>query len=229
MWVCRERAAATGSDANFDKAKHCSVLVRENLEGKARTNGETLIVSAALAEKGVIGEVCHAERIFELHTEAQKEIWFRHGVSLEAHGQNILSRFHVASKRLVGFAYRDFGGLKLHTPTLSMHGFEVKSSPPGSLILTDNIVELWENCHHTIFQSHLNQFVQALGLRKERAWAIVRQELDKELKPQENERAKPLYDFLMQEMVPYKCFLRMKMQGLYRDVSRPWVYQVDVY
>ncbi|KAL8803044.1 MAG: hypothetical protein Q9182_003414 [Xanthomendoza sp. 2 TL-2023] len=217
MTFANELAAATGSDANFDKAKHCSVLVRENLEEKARANGETLIVSAALAEKGVIGEVCHAEQLFELCTEAQKEIWFRHGVSLEAHGQNILSRFHVASKRLVGFAYRDFGGLKLHTPTLSVHGFEVKSPPPGSLILTDNVVELWENCHHTIFQSHLNQFIQALGSRKERAWAIVRQELDKELNPRETERAKPLYDFLMQESVPYKCFLRMKMQGPYRD------------
>ena len=78
--------------------------------------------------------------------------------------------------------------------------------------------ELWENCHHTIFQSHLNQLIQALRLRKNRAWAIVRQELLKELDPDRNAQAKPLYDFLMQVMVPYKCFLRMKMQGLYRDV-----------
>ncbi|KAL8783529.1 MAG: hypothetical protein Q9213_004575 [Squamulea squamosa] len=244
MWVCHELAAVTGSGADFDKAKHCSVLIRENLEAKARANVEALIVSAALAERGVVGEVSHAERLFGLHTEAQKEIWFRHytstllsctlppiyqsGVSLEAHGQNILSRFHIASKTLVGFAYRDYGGLKLHTPTLSLQGFEVKSSPPGSLILTDNVVELWENCHHTIFQSHLNQLIQALRLRKERAWAIVRQELDKELNPGGNERAKPLYDFLMQDMVPYKCFLRMKMQGLYRDVGSPVANQVNI-
>lgn len=77
MWVCRELAAATGSDSNFDEAKHCSVLIRENLEAKAHGNGETLIVSAALAESDVFGEVSHAERIFGLHTEAQKEIWFR--------------------------------------------------------------------------------------------------------------------------------------------------------
>ena len=46
----------------------------------------------------------------------------------------------------------------------------------------------------------------------------MREELVKELDPGRNEQAKPLYDFLMQDMVPYKAFLRMKMQGLYRDV-----------
>lgn len=143
------------------------------------------------------------------------------GVSLEAHSQNILARFDISSKSLVGFAYRDFGGLKLHTPTLSQQGYEVKSSPPGSLIFTDDTHELWENCHHTLFQSHLNQLIQALGLRKSRAWAIVRQLLKEVLNHQ---KAKTLFDYLMQDMVPYKCFMRMKMQGLYRDVRNLALY-----
>ena len=138
-----------------------------------------------------------------------------------------MARFHIASKTLVGFAYRDFGGLKLHTPTMLQEGYEVQSSPPGSLILVDDIKELWENCHHTIFQSHLNQFVQALHLPKSRAWAIVRQELAKVLDPEHDGKAKPLYDFLMQEMVPYKCFLRMKMEGLYRDVGGCSTFYID--
>ena len=53
-----------------------------------------------------------------------------------------MARFHIASKTLVGFAYRDYGGLKLHTPTLLQKGYEVKTSPPGSLILVDDINEL---------------------------------------------------------------------------------------
>lgn len=129
---------------------------------------------------------------------------------------------------MVGFAYRDFGGLKLHTPTLLQEGYEVKSSPPGSLILVKDMDELWENCHHTIFQSHLNQFVQALHLPRRRAWAIVRQELIRVLNPEQNDKAKPLYDFLTQDMVPYKCFLRMKMQGLYRDVCGFTTFRVDL-
>lgn len=81
MWVCNEVAAITGSASNFDKAKHCSVLIRENLEQKARSRGETLIVSAALAERGVDDIACHAERVFELRTEELKEEWFRKSVN----------------------------------------------------------------------------------------------------------------------------------------------------
>ena len=77
MWICNEIAAATGSQRNFDIAKHCSVLIRENLEVKARAIGQNLIVSAALTESGVDGEVCHAERVFKLHTLESKEEWFR--------------------------------------------------------------------------------------------------------------------------------------------------------
>jgi len=77
LWVCDEIAAVTGSHPDFDKAKHCSVLIRQNLEARARARSEALIVSAALSEKGADGGICHAERVFELHTEEQKEAWFR--------------------------------------------------------------------------------------------------------------------------------------------------------
>ena len=77
MWVCRELAAATGSQSDFDVAKHFSVLIRENLEPRASARGETLIVAAALAEKGVDGGLCHAERVFGLDSEAKREEWFR--------------------------------------------------------------------------------------------------------------------------------------------------------
>ena len=35
----------------------------------------------------------------------------------------------------------------------------------------------------------------------------------------EQERKRALYNMLMADTAPYKCFLRMKMEGLYRDVS----------
>ncbi len=77
MWVCDEIAAVTGSHSDFDKAKHCSILIRQNLEAQARAKGQTLIVSAALSEKGADGGICHAERVFELRTDDQKAAWFR--------------------------------------------------------------------------------------------------------------------------------------------------------
>ena len=77
LWICKEHAAITGAQSNFDDAKHCSVLLRENLQREADAQGETLIISAALAERGVEGEVCHAERVFELSTLEKKQQWFR--------------------------------------------------------------------------------------------------------------------------------------------------------
>ena len=94
MWVCHEIAAATGSATNFDKAKHCSVLIRENLEAKARARGENLIVSAALSERGADSQVCHAERVFGLQNETQKEIWFRKSV---IQSQQCRNRHHLPS------------------------------------------------------------------------------------------------------------------------------------
>ena len=80
MWICKEHAAVTGSQKDFDDAKHCSVLVRENLQTKADAQGEALIISAALAERGVIGEECHVERLFNLSTLEKRQRWFRRHV-----------------------------------------------------------------------------------------------------------------------------------------------------
>lgn len=104
-------------------------------------------------------------------------------------------------------------------PTLRQQGYDIRSSPPGSLITVDDLHEVWENVHHTIFQSHLNQIVHGLALRRHGGWAIVREELFKVLKPDSSNEARAFYVFLTREKVPYKCFMRMKMQGLYRDVS----------
>ena len=142
-----------------------------------------------------------------------------HGIGLEAHCQNVLARFDKKSGTLTGFAIRDFGGLKLHMPTLRSQGFDLLSSPPGSLITTNDLQEVWMNVHHTIFQSHLNQIIHGLKLQRQGGWAIVRDELYKSLRPGDSGKAKAFYDFLTADKMPMKCFLRMKTQGLYRDVS----------
>jgi len=77
MWVFTEIGAVTGSNPDFDKAKHISVLIRENVELRARAHGETLIPAAALAERGIDNEECHAARIFHLDTLEKKKAWFR--------------------------------------------------------------------------------------------------------------------------------------------------------
>ncbi|KAL9129991.1 MAG: hypothetical protein Q9217_001713 [Psora testacea] len=245
MWFFREIAAVTGAQDDFDQAKHISVLIREDLEGRARDKGERIIPAAALAERGVHSDRCHAERVFGLDTVEKKRNWFqnyahtllsltlrplfKHGISLEAHGQNICARFSLTTKELIGFAYRDFGGLKLHMPTLRSQGYDITTSPTGSLILTDDIQECWELAWHTLFGSHLTQIMRALGLHVDGGWRLVRAALERVMEMEAVEgheedvagalaRKTALFEFLTAKKVPYKGFLKMKLEGLYRDV-----------
>lgn len=77
LLIFREIAAVTGAQADFAEAKHISVLVREDLEIRARANGECLIPASALAGTGVGGGPCHAERVFGLDSPKKRREWFQ--------------------------------------------------------------------------------------------------------------------------------------------------------
>jgi hypothetical protein len=77
LWVFREQAAVCGSQKDFNEAKHLSCILREDLEAKAATHGETLIIAAGLAQRTVDDSRSYAERLFELGTIEKKKCWFR--------------------------------------------------------------------------------------------------------------------------------------------------------
>lgn len=67
----------TGGQQDFEKAKLITCLLREDLEPRAREQGQAFIVAAALAESGVDTGVSHAERVFKLDTVEKRKTWFR--------------------------------------------------------------------------------------------------------------------------------------------------------
>ncbi|KAL4970310.1 IucC family-domain-containing protein [Aspergillus stella-maris] len=257
LWVFKEIAAATGAQANFDDAKHLSCIFREDLELRANQQGEALIIASAFSQLPVpsINETQGGEKR-KTHAESQfptrdKLEWFKrkytktlltlllpplvnHGIALEAHGQNICVRICRSTRQIKGFAIRDFGGIRLHMPTLREQGFDkdiMRSIPPGAATLTDDLSDVWSKTHHSLFQNHLGQLIVALGLdgRGGGGWGIVREEVQRILCPAANgngeglidagceERARQLCGFLLGETMPFKCFLRMRMEGKYRD------------
>jgi len=143
-----------------------------------------------------------------------------YGIALEEHGQNMLVRVDKSTGEVKGFAVRDFGGIRIHMPTLHGKGYQLLSALPGSSSTTNEREEVWDILHHTIFNIHLNHLVQSLGLHGEGGWTVVREELDRVIEmigagPMDELRA-----FLTRDTVHFKAFLKMKMSGLYRDVSR---------
>jgi hypothetical protein len=77
MWVYREVASVTGAQQNFDDAKHLTCILREDLEFRARSQGESLIIAAALSQPSIHCGKTYAEIIFGLDTLEKKLDWFK--------------------------------------------------------------------------------------------------------------------------------------------------------
>ncbi|KAJ5652282.1 hypothetical protein N7507_009708 [Penicillium longicatenatum] len=230
LWIFKELASATGSQPNFDDAKHLSCILRENLELRAEANDEVLIIAAAFTQQPHGTSQPYAEILFNLQTVPQKQKWFReyvecllylilpplvnHGIGLEAHGQNILARVCRKTGRIKGFAVRDFGGIRLHTPTLCLQGVNCDAMFPDWAVMTERIEEVWGKVHHSLLQNHVGYLLDALNLQTQGGWAIVHDVLEKTLAELPSNG---LYEFCVKETMPFKCFLRMRMEGKYRD------------
>ncbi|KAL2833523.1 ferric iron reductase FhuF-like transporter-domain-containing protein [Aspergillus pseudoustus] len=237
MWLFKEVAAVTGAQADFNNAKHFSCILREDLELRANAQGESLIIASAFSQLPVSEfehATAHAEAL--LPSADAKKQWFQsyvslllnltltplvnHGIGLEAHGQNICVRICRKTRAIKGFAVRDFGGIRLHMPTLRSQGYDLHTIPPGAATMTDDLHDVWSKVHHSLFQNHIGYLIVALDLEDDGGWEIVRDELRETLLPEDRPRALhavKLYDFLTAETMPFKCFLRMRMEGKYRD------------
>ncbi|KAK2595703.1 hypothetical protein N8I77_013728 [Diaporthe amygdali] len=239
LWVAREVASVTGSGADFDEAKHISCVLREDLEPRANALGEALIPAAALAETDLATGVSSAERVFGLDSMDKRRAWLRSyvstllrlvippalesGVALEAHGQNMMVRVNRSTKKVTGFVVRDFGGIKIHMPTLRERGYTLYSALPDSFVTTDVREEAWDILHHTLFNNNINHLIQSLDLHRNGGWPIVREELDKVINESTVGARKELLEYLSKDQVHLKCFLKMKLEGLYRDYLHVYV------
>lgn len=142
-----------------------------------------------------------------------------YGIGLEAHGQNLAVRICRQTGRIKGFAVRDFGGVRMHVPTLRNHGVKFDSLPPGGATLTDNLQNVWSKVHHSLLQNHIGLLLGALGLERCRGWAITQETLLTVLNPSQGAPGESLFEYFCKDTMPFKCFLRMRMEKKYRDVS----------
>lgn len=143
----------------------------------------------------------------------------RDGVAFEAHPQNTVARFSLAAPHeLRGFVIRDFGGLRVHPPTLLASTGVALDVLPGHSIVAETLDDVYTRMYHTVFHNHLQQLVRVLGLHYSgKGWEVIRVRL-REAIPRGHalERA-----WLGEEAktLAGKCFMRMRMVGAYRHVS----------
>jgi siderophore synthetase component len=142
------------------------------------------------------------------------------GVAFEAHGQNTLARFNKLTGELTGFVFRDFGGLRIHAPTLFVStGVTLDSvTLPQHCIVVYDVQDAQKRLYHTLIHSHLHRLIRVLGFHHDgRGWELVRKSLEARV-PRESSLWRAWLD-PMRTNVMGKCLLRMKLEGLYREVS----------
>ncbi|RKP25579.1 IucC family-domain-containing protein, partial [Syncephalis pseudoplumigaleata] len=225
--VAKEVASAVIAHPDPDVAKHLSCIIREEAVQKTGAH-ELAVVCAALVERNAHG-VPFVVDALQLDTEARRVAFFaryaalylksfltpayKYGFAFEAHGQNTLARFDRRTGELLGFVVRDFGGVKGHQPTLKRTLNEELDVLPESCCIAHTLDEVHDLIYHTAIQCHLQSLIRALDLHYNgTGWQMVRDELCRVV-PADS----ALYRFFTKPRVELKCFVKMKMQGLYRD------------
>jgi hypothetical protein len=141
------------------------------------------------------------------------------GVAFEAHPQNTVARFSLAAPHeLRGFIIRDFGGLRVHPPTLLASTGVALDVIPGHSIVAETLDDVYTRMYHTMIHNHLQQLVRVLGLHYNgKGWQVIRARL-REAIP----RGHALEEAWLGDeakTIAGKCFMRMRMIGAYRFVS----------
>lgn len=138
-------------------------------------------------------------------------------VAFEAHGQNTLARFDRKTGQLKGFVIRDFGGVKVHKESLLKSTGCKLDIMPDSCVEAVELDEVPKLLYHTLFHCQFQRLIRVLDLHYNGiGWEIVRNHMG-ELIPKDHVMW-PM--FMEKEKVPGKCLVRMKIDELYRDVSK---------
>ncbi|KIJ27922.1 hypothetical protein M422DRAFT_37526 [Sphaerobolus stellatus SS14] len=235
--VQRELASVSSIHPNPDVAKHLAGIVREAYENICEEkHGERAIVCTALVETGYSGEdeIPLVQKAFNLDTKEKRIAWLdkfvdiffkaflpsviTNGVAFEGHPQNTLARFDLETRELKGFVIRDFGGLRVHPPSViastdleTLDGIIARDHS----ILADTTEDVHTRLYHTLIHNHLQQLIRVLRLHYNGiGWEIVRRHLEAQI-PQDHDLRK-LWLNPETETLPGKCFMRMRLQGMYR-------------
>ena len=220
--------ASIGSNSTDEMvSKHIACILREDSE--VLMPNESIVVAQSLVERRCNDGMPLVRVIFDLDTE-QKCIDFlvqyselacaaflppmvQHGFGFESHGQNTLARFNRNTGHLIGFAIRDFGGVRIHREQFERTTQLQIDILPDSCIVTNDITEVYMKVFHCLIHNQMNRLVRALDLHYSRkGWTIVRKAVEKYVSV-----TSPAGNLWFRETVPLKAFLKMKLVDQYRD------------
>ena len=144
-------------------------------------------------------------------------IW--NGVAFEAHAQNVVARFETATGKVLGFIYRDLGGLRIDPRILKESTGVDFQFLPGHCVVTQSLEEASPKFYHTFVHNHIQRLIRLLRLHTNGiGWELLRKHMTSVI-PRDHK----LWDLWMdseRRRVDSKCLMRMRMKDSYRDVGQ---------
>ncbi|KAJ1894680.1 hypothetical protein LPJ66_005041 [Kickxella alabastrina] len=228
LLIAGEPASAVSTNQNFDIAKYLSCIIRNDPEHICRPRGERVILAAALtgySDDGTsmvvrqwgLDNADRRRRFLQSYTDRLFDAFLppimNHGFAFESHPQNSLLRIDAETGEIKGFIVRDFGGVKVHLETFTHSTGATIDMLPDSCTNAAIMYEVYDLAYHTLVQCQLHRLVRALDLHYcGSGWKIVRESFERHV-PESH----PLRSTWYQETFDLKCFVTMKLDGLYRD------------
>ncbi|KAI8319313.1 hypothetical protein GQ54DRAFT_293046 [Martensiomyces pterosporus] len=228
LLIAGEPASAVSTNEDFDIAKYLSCVIRDDPEYICRPRGERVILAAALTNYNDDG-TSMAVNQWKLDSVEKRTQFLRnyvgklfdaflppivnHCFAFESHPQNTLLRISAETGEIKGFIVRDFGGVKVHRETFKQSTGVDIDMLPDSFTDAQSTHEVYDLAYHTLIQCQVHRLVRALGLHYHGdGWAVVREEFEQRVP-----KSHPLHSAWHQECFDLKCFVIMKLGGLYRD------------
>ncbi|KAJ1807695.1 hypothetical protein LPJ75_004746, partial [Coemansia sp. RSA 2598] len=228
LLIAGEPASAVSNDRDYDVAKYLSCVIRNDPEHICRLRNERVILAAALTgcsddgvsvvvrqwkldsmEKRIDFLAQYVDKLFDAFLPPI----MNHGFAFESHPQNSLLRIDAKTGAIRGFIVRDFGGIKVHRKTFTRSTGATIDMLPDSCTDAKCLYEVYDLAYHTLIQCQLHRLVRALDLHYSgKGWAIVRRSFEERVP-----RTHSLYAAWYQGQFDLKCFVKMKLDGLYRD------------
>ncbi len=234
-----------GEGVKDDDAKHLSAIFRENPmlyieKDEIAIPVAALLTHSPISNKPLFLEMMSATKVeglnaarhyFRQYVETLLNgllvLYLRYGIALEAHQQNTFAIFsHDARIRRV--LVRDFGGIRIHQPTLERVGYRLKLHPDKLTVIGDQ-EKVREKLLHAVFQCHIGEMVLMLGqefsvpdhLFWQEVANIVEQifgAMRSSLSPTTWHRE---YTAIVQQKWSVKAFMRMRLTNTQDDIYRP--------
>jgi len=136
-----------------------------------------------------------------------------------------VARFETSTGKVLGFIYRDLGGLRIDPQTLKESTGVDFQFLPGHCVATQTLEETFPKFYHTFVHNHIQRLIRLLRLHTNGiGWDLLRKHMASVI-PRDHK----LWDLWMdpeRRRVDSKCLMRMRMKDSYRDVGHVIAAQV---